>query len=180
MSDLQKFIREHQDEMNDAEPTAGHFERFAARLEEQSVGIHPPGRTRSQVLKVAALIVMLITVSVFVFDFATREIRERFANGNKGTELPVEIREAVQYYDSQAATQLATINKLAANNTSTGAPGVSALQEIRSLDATTEELMRSLDGNPGNEHILDAIIRNQRMKETMLNTIIIQLSQYKK
>jgi hypothetical protein len=179
MSDLQKFIRENRDEMNDAEPSAGHFERFAARLEEHP-GIHSPGRTRSQMLKVAALVVILITVSVFVFDFATREIRERFAKGNIGSELPVEIREAVQYYDNQAATQLATINKLAAYNNSLGDPGTSALKEIRSLDATTEELKRSLAGNPGNEQILDAIIRNQRMKETMLNTIIIQLSQYKK
>jgi hypothetical protein len=131
-------------------------------------------------MKIAAVIILLIATSVFVFDFATREIRERFAASNQGKELPVEIREAVQYYDNQTTSQLATLNKLAASHDEAGAPGASALEEIRSLDATTEELKKSLAGNPGNEQILDAIIRNQQMKETMLKTIIAQLSQVRK
>lgn len=178
MSNLEKFIREHQSEFDDAEPSTGHFERFTARMDVQPV-TRSLGRNHSQMLKVAALIVILITGSVFVFDFATRELRERFASKQQGQELPLEIREAFQYYDNQTTTQLATLHKLVANRNDAGTLGVSTLKEIQSLDAVTDELKKSLAGNPGNEHILDAIIQNQQMKESMLNTIITQLSQSK-
>ena len=179
MSNLRKFIKEHRVEFDDAEPSAGHFERFAARLDEQTVK-RSLARNPSQILKIAALIIVLISMSVLVFDFATREIRERFASQKAGTELPLEIREAVQYYDNQTSRQIATLYKLAAIHEDPGALSATVLKDIQSIDATTDELKKSLAGNPGNERIFDAIIRNQQMKETMLNTIITQVSQSKK
>ncbi|MEI7724162.1 MAG: hypothetical protein WCK09_03610 [Bacteroidota bacterium] len=179
MPNLQKFIRDHQSEFDDAEPSAGHFDRFAARLDALPV-TRPVARTRSQMLKIAALILVLISVSVMVFDLATREIRDRFAMAKQGSELPLEIREAVQYYDNQSGKQMATLQSLTANHADAVALNASALKEIRSLDATTNELKKSLTENPGNERILDAIIQNQQMKETMLNNIITQLSPSKK
>ena len=176
MPNLEKYIKDHRDEFDSNEPEPDHFRRFEQRLNGQPE-LKPIRHNRYRLLKIAALIIMLISVSVFVFDFATREIRERFAAEKQGRELPVEIREAVQYYDNQTRTQLAAITKLAANREDASVLNTSALKEISNLDATTEELKNSLAGNPGNEHILDAIIRNQRMKETMLTNIITQLSQ---
>jgi hypothetical protein len=179
MSDIQKLFRDHRDEFDDAEPPDGHFERFAARLHEEPA-VMPVRHRPARMLKIAAAIIILITGSVAVFDLATREIRERYANDGKEHDLPVEIREAVQYYDNQAATQLAMLNKMADSQVDAHDAGASALREISSLDATTAELKMALQENPGNERILDAIVRNQRMKEIMLNTIINQLSQVKK
>jgi hypothetical protein len=176
MQKLEKYIHDHLDEFDFNEPEEGHFKRFEDRLSQQQVVGHI-GHNRSQALKIAALIILLITISVFVFDFATREIRDRFATVKAGGELPMEIREAVQYYDNQTNTQLAAIEKLSENREDAGTLNASALKDIRCLDAATEELKNSLAGNPGNEHILDAIIRNQQMKEAMLQTIISQLSQ---
>ena len=176
MQNLEKYIKNHLDEFDSGEPEPGHFKRFEDRFAEQPV-LKSSGRDRSLLLKIAALIIILITVSVFVFDFATREIRERFAVEKRGSELPVEIREAVQYYDNQTNTQIATLHKLAANREDAGTLNASAVKEIQSLDATTDELKKSLAENPGNEHILDAIIRNQQMKQTMLTNIISKLSQ---
>jgi hypothetical protein len=175
MPDLEKFIKDRLDEFNSFEPEPGHFGRFEERLSQQSTQ-KPLQHNRSLTLKIAATIIVLITVSVLIFDFATREFRDRMAE-KQGMELPFEIREAVQYYDNQTNAQIAAIHKLAANREDAGALSESALKEINSLDATTRELKESLAGNPGNEHILDAIIRNQQMKESMLNTIITQLSQ---
>lgn len=176
MQKLEKYIHDHLEEFDVNVPEEGHFKRFEDRLSQQQVMNHT-AHSRSQALKIAAVIILLITVSVFVFDFVTREIRERFATEKTGGELPMEIREAVQYYDNQTSTQLATLNKLSANREDAGSLNASALKDIRVLDAATEELKNSLEGNPGNEHILDAIIRNQQMKEAMLQTIISQLSQ---
>jgi hypothetical protein len=179
MPDLSKFIRENRTEFDDAEPLAGHFDRFAARLGAQPE-TQVSERGGSKMLKFAAVIIVLISLSVFVFDFATREIRARFADEKQGTELPAEIREAVQYYDNQSGQQLASIPKLMTNQEDAAALSASVLKEIRSLDAATGELKNSLAENPGNERILDAIVQNQQMKETLLNTIISQLSQSKK
>jgi hypothetical protein len=179
MPNLEKYIRDHHDEFDSIEPEQGHFRRFEDRLNARHE-TRMPDRNRSRLLKIAALIILLVSVSVFVFDFATREIRERLAAGQKGTEMPVEIREALQYYDNQTKTQIAAIQKLTTNHEDATTLNASALKDIQSLDASTDELKRSLSGNPGNEHILDAIVRNQQMKETMLNTIITQLTQLKK
>ena len=179
MSYLEKYISDHRDEFDAGEPEPGHFQRFEAKLKDQPVAIKH-GHNRSLILKVAAAILILISVSVFVFDLATREIRERFASEKTDTELPVEIREAVQYYDNQANTKIAALHKLAEKHEGAGALDASAYNEIQSLDATTEELKKSLAENPGNEHILDAIILNQQMKGSILNSIINQLSRQEK
>jgi hypothetical protein len=178
MNDLEKYMRDHRDEMDDQEPGPGHFERFESRLALQPAGVHP-GVNRFAMLRIAALILLLITVSVFIFDFAGREVRERFATKKAGAELPLEIREAVQYYDNQTTNRLGTLHKLAATQNEPGAPGESARKEMQNLDAATAELQQLLAANPGNERILDAIIRNQQMKETVLNNIISQVSQTK-
>jgi hypothetical protein len=136
--------------------------------------------TRSRLLKVAAFIVILISVSVFLVEFVTRELSERFALSNQGSELPLEITEAIQYYDNQANVQLGALNKLAASNSEAISLNETALSEISKLDFATAELKNTLSVNPGNEHILDAIIQNQQMKESILNNIIKQLSQSKK
>ena len=178
MSDLEKYIGDHRDEFDTREPGPGHFRRFEDRLAGQPLQVQPVA-DRTVMLKVAAVILLLITVSVFIFDFAGREIRERFATAKPGTELPLEIREAVQYYDNQATTQLGTLHKLAAARNEPGTAGESAMKEMQSLDAATAELKTLLAANPGDERILDAIIQNQQMKESVLNNLISQVSQKK-
>ncbi|MEI7895681.1 MAG: hypothetical protein WCJ26_01500 [bacterium] len=175
MADLEKFVNDHLEEFGSFEPAPGHFKRFEDRLQSMP-DLAPAVRNRSTLLKIAAVIIMLIAVSVFVFDFATREIREKFSAAGEGKELPAEIREAIQYYDNQTSAQLATFNKLTAANHDAGALNASAIRNLQSIDASTEELKNTLSQNPGNEQILDAIVRNQQMKAAMLNTMITQLS----
>jgi len=178
MTHLKKYIEDHRDEFDSDEPAAGHFDRFEDRL--AAIPGRGHGRpNRTVMLRIAALIVILICVSVFVFDLARREVTGWLGSERQGTELPAEIKEAVQYYDDQTRTQIAVIHKLAADNKDAGALNASALKEIRDLDAITNDLKESLAENPGNERILDAIVQNEQMKGTMLNTIITQLSQNK-
>lgn len=177
MTDLEKFMVDHRDEFDAYEPAQGHFERFGQRL--ASKPVVEPALRQPVMLKIAAIILLMITVSVFVFDLAGRAISDRFASGRQGGELPLEIRQAVQYYDNQTDTQLAALHKLAALQHEPGGISEAAVKEIRDLDAATAELKKLLAGNPGNERILDAIIQNQQMKESVLNTIISRVSQQK-
>jgi len=179
MSNLEKLIRDHRAGFDSEEPAAGHFRRFEDRLE----SLRAESRvlpTRYSALRVAALILILITVSVVAFDAATSGLRDWFSAGKGQSGLPAEIRDAMKYYDDRATLQIATIRELAMNREDAAAISASALREIGHLDAGSEELKRSLAANPGNEMLLDAIVRNRQMKENMLMTIIRQLSQSEK
>ncbi len=178
MSDLRKFMTEHRDEFDSSEPDPGHFRRFED-LVESGVRLSQPAVNRTMMLKAAALILLMITVAVFIFDLGRREIRERFSAGSRASELPIEIRQAIEYYDNQTTKQLGTMHKLAANQREPGMVSESARNQIHNLDAATEELKKLFAGNPGNERILDAIIQNQQMKESVLTNIISQISQKK-
>ena len=150
MSKLINFAREHRAEFDELEPSAGHLERFAARLNEQPETLLS-GRGRSQALKIAAVIVALITGSIFVFDLVTREIRDRFSAEQQGKELPLEIREAIQYYENQSSTQITTIHKLAMARQGADDLVSSAMKNIQGINDATDELEKSLSENPGNE-----------------------------
>jgi hypothetical protein len=176
MKNLDNLIRENREAFDTEEPDSGHFARFEARLEAAS-GQRPSAFNRFTMLKVAALILVLISVSVFIFDLATREIRERFTMAGSSSDLPLELREAMQYYNGQAELQLVKIRSLASNNEQAGELSKNALKEIASLDHTTGDLESELNANPGNEHIQAAIILNQQMKEGILNNIVLQLTQ---
>jgi hypothetical protein len=175
MSKLERFVNEHRAEFDSDEPESGHSERFAALLDSQVVVSGPPRRVFGT-LKIAAVILVLISFSVLIFETATRSIREWFSAQAVRTELPVEIRDAVKYYDDRANAQIAAIHQLSLNRDDAAVISASALKEIRLLDAGTEELKKSLTVNPGNENLLDAIVRNQQMKDNMLENIITQLS----
>jgi hypothetical protein len=179
MSNLEKFVRDHLAEFNSDEPGTGHFRRFEDRLESL------PGHSRNlpgrySALRVAAMILILVTVSVVVFDTVTSGLRDWFSAGKGPSELPAEIRDAMKYYDDRATIQIAAIRELAMNREDAAAINASALREIGHLDAGSEELKRTLAANPGNEMLLPAIVRNRQMKENMLKTIIRQLSQPEK
>lgn len=176
MTNLEKLIRGKRDSFDTEEPAEGHFARFEARLEAQP-GQSPSYANRFTMLKIAALVLLLISVSVFIFDLATREIRERFAGKGNASELPLELREAMQYYNSQTEQQMGKIRSLAASNEQARELSRNALKEIASLDHNTGDLKTELQENPGNERIQAAILLNQQMKEGIMNNIITQLTQ---
>ncbi len=179
MTELEDIIHKNRSAFDEQEPDPGHFDRFEKRLKTMS-----PSPTflfkRRELLKVAAVILFLITASVLVFDLTTREIRDRFFKGQVMAELPLEVREAMQYYDQQVNLQLGEIKRLA--NTSMEAKEIcqSAFRQIKALDDNTLELRKNLNENPGNGRIQDAILQNQKMKEGVLNTIVTQLNNQKK
>ncbi|MCK9423701.1 MAG: hypothetical protein M0Q38_14005 [Bacteroidales bacterium] len=176
MSDLEKFIKDHREEFDTFEPSPDHFKKFETLLQQQPEVLQP-GINRFMMLKIAALILVLITVSVFVFDLATKGIRDRLNNRNAGTELPLEVKEVVQYYDIQVAERFGQIQKLASSNEEARMLNSNAIREIQNLDVSTDELKKSLAENPNNERLLAALIQNQQMKEGIMNNIINKLIQ---
>jgi len=179
MTELENFINAHRSDFDNQEPDSGHFKRFEQRLEE-TPAIKNHLFNGISALKVAAIIVFFISVSVIVFDLSTRAIKTRLFREQAVIELPSEVREAMQYYNQQADIQLGKINQLAGDRIEARELCQSALKEIKILNDNSAELEKNLSENPNNCRIQAAIIQNQKMKEGVLNTIISQLSLQKK
>jgi len=176
MAKLEKYIRDHQGEFDSAEPAPGHFERFETRLQQQRDHISP-GMGRFAMLQAAALILILIALGVFVFELATKGIMDRLNNRSSGTELPQDVKDAVQYYDFQVARQLDQIHTLASDANEAQLLSMNAEKEMKNLENSAHELKKCLSENPNNERVLAALIQNQQMKEGIMNNIIQQLNQ---
>ena len=175
--DLEQLILENRDQFDNIEPLDGHFERFGERLglaEETRV----TAPSRFSMLKVAAVILVIITGSVVVFDLATRSIRERFSSPTAAKLMPAEFNEAMQYYDARATAQLKEVHKLASSPEQAVIINEDAVRAMNILDEDTRELQKSLAENPNCERLQAAIIQNQQMKEGIVNNIVNTLNKH--
>ncbi|MGA2824442.1 MAG: hypothetical protein ABSE72_13075 [Bacteroidales bacterium] len=174
MDKLEKFITENRESFDDAEPLAGHFSRFEEKLDQQKdhSGI---AIDKNFFLKIAAGLLILLTVSVYIFDFAANRISKNLSGEQRSALAPGEIQDAINYYDDAVSSKLGQINKLACCGQDTRKIYSMASDEIKTLNANSAELQKTLSENPGNERIQAAIIQNQQMKEKVINQVVGKL-----
>jgi hypothetical protein len=173
MDNLEKYITENRELFDDALPPEGHFSRFESKLDQQNV---LPGRSfdRFFLLKIAAGLLILLTVSVYIFDFAADHLSKSLTGENKAAVVSTEIQDAINYYDDAASTKLGQINKLACCGQDTRNIYKMASTELRSLNANSEELKKMMAKDP-DERIQAAIIENQKMKEKVMSDLVTQM-----
>jgi hypothetical protein len=174
MDKLEKFITDNVDAFDDNEPESGHFERFQGKLDQQ-YGYNGFSFDRNLFLKIAAGIIILMTVSVFVFDYTANRISKSFSSENSVVKSSSEMQDAINYYDAAASTKLGQINKLACCGQDTRKIISMATDEMKSLNANSTELRKALAENPGDERIQAAIIQNHQMKEKVMNQFVNQM-----
>jgi hypothetical protein len=173
MDKLEKFISENRESFDDAEPLAGHFSRFEEKLYRQKAqsGIFD----KNFLLKIAAGLLILLTVSVYIFDFAANRISKNLSGERRSALVQAEMQDAINYYDNAASTKLGQINKLACCGQDIRNIYSMASDEMKTLNANSTELQRTLSENPGNERIQAAIIQNQQMKEKVMDELVNQM-----
>jgi len=176
MSNIEHFIRQHHSEFDDIEPKPGHVQRFEARLYVDSTG-STLSINRRLLLKIAAIILLLITISVFIFDLKTHSVRLRLGIEVASTELPSEVKDVIQYYDRLAIHQMNEIDKLTGPDQKAKDLNIDARRELQSLDNNTTALKQAFSENHNDERIIAALIQNQQMKERVTKTILTQINQ---
>jgi hypothetical protein len=174
MDKLEKFITENLESFDDAEPLAGHFSRFEEKLDQQQAhsGV---AFGKNFFLKIAAGLLILMTVSVYIFDFAAKQVSKNLSGEGKSALVPAEMQDAINYYDEAASAKLGQINKLACCGQDIRKIYSMADNEMKTLNANSTELQKSLSENPGNERIQAAIIQNSQMKEKVMNQLVNQM-----
>ncbi len=178
MKKLEEFVNEHRAEFDGSEPAEGHFDRFASKLM-QDTGIRQQPTNRFHVLKLAAVILLLITVGVAATEFVSGELLRRIFRSDETSHLTKDMKDAISYYDGQTLDKLEQLEKLARTSPDVKRMQVALLRDISNLDASTNDLKKSLGQNPGNERIQAAIIQNQQMKESIVTIILQNVSSQK-
>ena len=173
MDKLDKFISENAGFFNDSEPDHGHFKRFSAKLD-QETGIEPFRIKRNLMLKIAAVIIVLITATVLVFDLGMNRFSKSIMANNVGTGLNNEIRNAMFYYDGLTTSRLGEFNKLACCGEEKVNLNAIVSSGLNDLDGNIAELKQALLENPDNERLQAALIQNQQMKSQVLDNMINQ------
>jgi hypothetical protein len=174
MKNLEKFVRDNADDFNDEEPLEGHFDRFRMRLEQRDRKRFP-FQVSPLLIRIAATVLIFLTIGIFIFDYSFHGFRNIFGRESATVVFPQDVRDAIQYYQMQVSGGLTKIHQLAATGEEAKRLSVLVKNEMKILDKNTTELERSYKENPNDDRITTALIRNQQMKETIVEKMLQQI-----
>ncbi|HTX88001.1 MAG TPA: hypothetical protein VMC08_03350 [Bacteroidales bacterium] len=171
MEPLEKYVTENRHLFDDAEPDPGHFKRFEARLarEERKSYLRS---SRPVMMRIAASLVLLLALSFVLTYVARQNFFGLFPQKQSASGLSAEVRDALSYYDGRVQDRMIEIRNM--EKSCPGAKNLSARaqNQLNALNLETDDLKNTLKNNPDNEKVIAALIRNQQMKETILDNMI--------
>jgi hypothetical protein len=178
MKSIEDKIRKNRERFNDLEPEAGHFERFGEKLGQFHKEQHESWFERhSMILKIAAAFILFATFAVFLYTNRFDFVRNMLSDKLVAAELPVEVREVMQYYNVITDKKVEQIDELAVSEDEAGKIKEMALTELRELEKNREFLEQEYARNPSSERILNALMLNQQKRAEILDKIINKLNQ---
>jgi len=166
MVDLESHIKRIREELDADSPPEGHEGRFLMKLDRR------PVRRISfrHGLQIAASVAIILASGIVLI--------QKNKSGNKVAmkELHISVMEADSYYASQANQRYDQIRQFDFENEE---EKVVLLEELNELDAYHQQLLSDLEANPGDERVINALIRHYQLKLEVMDQIIYQLNQYK-
>jgi hypothetical protein len=165
MIDLEKHIRSQKALLDTDLPREGHEVRFMQKLER-------PVRKADfrRTLQIAASIAVILVSSLVLIR------QNRSGSKIADQEIPAQILEADQYYATQVSQRY---DEIRAFDFEDSEEKTVLLDELKDLDAFHQQLMNDLEANPGDERVINALIRHYQLKLEVMDQIIIQLNQFK-
>ena len=176
MDKFENMVRDKRQELDQAEPSEGHFERFQIKLRK----INHPGKRfipLKTFLRVAAVILVIIAIS-FTIEYLDL-IPNPLLKGSAANELPPELKDVELYYTSLTGEKLNQIEDLASSEEEAKRLREKALTEVNELEDSNSQLQQEYVESGKNERVLDAIVNNYRIISSLLDHIINELSSEK-
>jgi hypothetical protein len=168
MKTIEDIIRNNKDYFEDAEPSAGHLERFNRKLEKRFQAKTIKRSIVPYLLK-AAVVTLLITLSsLWTWDHFIRTGSSRMTLG----QVSPQYKEVESYYVHQVNMMEGEISSVDLNNSEQKAM---ILKEIKSMDSTYVSLQKELKANPNDERIINAMIEHYQTKLEVMTYIVNQL-----
>ena len=169
MKNIEEFIRENKSFFDEAEPTAGHLDRFNRKLE---VRFSAKTIKRSIVpyLLKAAVVTLLVTLSsLWTWDHFIRSDRGRMTLGD----ISPQYKEVENYYVHQVSLMENEIINIDVSDNPVQKKML--MDEIKSMDSVSVQLQKELFANPNDERIINAMIEHYQAKLEIMTYIVNQL-----
>lgn len=172
MDKLEKYILENHEQFDSVEPSEGHFDRFAQKLEEQN-------SKKSKTVNLHGLWMGLRAASVILLAvLSTLWLKDNIFPRNETMQLSnisPEYQEVEFYYTSQINTKLTEIKEIDLIDNETQKKML--LDELEQMDSIYSKLALDLEADPSDERVVNAMINHYKVKLTVLNRILKQLYQ---
>ncbi len=175
MKGLDEIIRKNRELLNVEEPSDRHFDSFQKKL----AGYHQKRESwlsrHGLVLRIAAGVLIFITFGIFYYSQPLKGLKQIFSQQVADSGLPIELQEAMQYYNIITDKRLGQIAQYTSSADEAGKVKEMALKELENLDNDKLELEGYLAENPSNERIQNALVINRKKQAEILNRIINSL-----
>ena len=167
---MEKQIREQRLLLDSDRPRDGHEDRFRQKLERLPKQA-PVRRIRFRhAIQVAASVAVILTSAILL-------VRSNKSSAELSREeIPEAIMEANVYFASQVDARYDEIKEFEFTDKE---EKDLLLTELKDLEIYHTQLMKDLEANPGDERVVNALIRHYQLKLEVMDQIITQLNQVK-
>jgi hypothetical protein len=177
MQRIEDIIKKNREAFSQSEPQEGHLERFSDKLKAHQVQKENWFERYAIAVRIAAAVLVFVAVTTLIYTDRLPGIKRLFTQSIASAELPMELVEAMQYYNVLTDKKVNQIDGLASSSDEAKRVKEKAMFELKSLEESTTELEHEYAQNPNNERILDALLQNQREKAKIVDKILNTLSQ---
>ena len=169
MKNLEKYISENKNHF-EAEPSAGHFNRFKNLLEEQTsvkkISVLP------QLLKVAAIIVLVVLSSLWTYDKVFSNQNEK---GLSLSDVSPEYREVEQFFVQEVSFKYNQIKN--SDFLSDSTQKIMIMEELSEMDSIYNSMKKDLKTSPNDERVINAMIEHYQLKLEVMTNLLEQLQE---
>jgi len=177
MQRIEDIIKKNKEDFSDHEPREGHFERFSEKLAEHHRHQESWFERYGIAIRIAAAVLIFVAVSTLIYSDRLPGIKNLFTRQIASAELPMDLVEVMQYYNILTDKKVSQIDELASSTDEAARVKAKALNELKALEESANDLEGEYALNPNNERILNALLLNQRKKAEILDKILNTLSQ---
>lgn len=177
MQRIEDIIKKNPEMFNNNEPSAGHFNRFQKKLEDNRAEKGEGWFERYNILlRIAAAVLIFAAIGTVIYTDTFAYLKNAFTNEIVAAELPDEFVEVMQYYNVISDKKINQIDDLAVSKDEAVRIKQMALNELKTLEDDRNELETEYALNPKSERIINALLMNQRKRVEILDRIIKTLN----
>lgn len=172
MKNFEENIRKNKRHFDSREPEKDHLARFILKLENDQEKLN---RKRSPffVIKIAASVVVLMAISLFLFNYLQNENSK--TQQTQLISFSTELDQAMAYYDEVSQVKMNTIEKMVSSSQDPNKIKETAVNSLEDLDIRLAAIEKEYMKNPENEALKAALINNKRKKVEVLDRILLQI-----
>ncbi|MBN1987499.1 MAG: hypothetical protein JW761_14405 [Prolixibacteraceae bacterium] len=177
---IEELILKNREELNDNEPTEGHFERFENRLKLQD---KKKKLSLNLVWKVAAAVIFVFLagnqIAIYLSSPENENKTTNTANSLSLASVSPEYQEVEYYYTNAIDAGLTQWESLSNEGFISQEEQEMMQEELAEFEQRLNNLRKDLAANPNDERVINAMLEYYQAKLSVINMIVNKLEEVK-